>query len=160
VLTRLFVLGARVRALFDRRRLDDDFDVEVAAHLAMLTDDNVGRGMSRDEVRRAAVVRFGGAQQLKEQQRDRRGVPLLDTTLQDSRYAVRSLRRHPAFAAGLAAAAALTTLAESLLFGVRAGDPSTYALSLGALAGIAVAACAIPAARAMRVDPLIALRED
>ena len=63
-------------------------------------------------------------------------------------------------AAGLIVAASLTTLMESLLFGVHAGDPATYALSLSALAAVALAACAVPARRATRVDPLIALREE
>ena len=61
---------------------------------------------------------------------------------------------------GLAGALAITTLAESLLFGVRPLDPATYTLAFGALATIALAACAIPALRATRVDPLVALRED
>jgi putative ABC transport system permease protein len=63
-------------------------------------------------------------------------------------------------AVGLAGALALPRLVESLLFCVRAGDPASYALSIAVLAATALAACAIPAARAMRVDPLIALRED
>jgi hypothetical protein len=91
VLTRLFVLTSRVRALFTSGQLDADFDREMAAHVALLTEDYVRRGLSRDEARRAALVRFGGPMQLKEQQREDRGLPFVDTTLQDVRYGFRAL---------------------------------------------------------------------
>jgi predicted permease len=61
-------------------------------------------------------------------------------------------------AAGLAGAAALATVIESLLFGVRASDPATYAVVVCTLVAASLAACAIPARRATHVDPLIALR--
>jgi ABC-type antimicrobial peptide transport system permease subunit len=61
-------------------------------------------------------------------------------------------------AVGLPLAYGLARLSESLLFGVRAGDPTAYALGLALIAVIALAACYIPARRATRVDPLVALR--
>jgi predicted permease len=61
-------------------------------------------------------------------------------------------------AVGLPLAYGLARLSESLLFGVRAGDPTVYALGLALIALIALAACYIPARRATRVDPLVALR--
>jgi len=61
---------------------------------------------------------------------------------------------------GLAAAAAVTSLMKTLLFGVEPIDPPTYVLTAAALAAVALAACALPALRATRVDPLVALRED
>jgi putative ABC transport system permease protein len=63
-------------------------------------------------------------------------------------------------AIGLAGAVALTTLMRSLLFGVTAVDPAAYAVAAAALAVIALLACAAPAFRATRVDPLVALREE
>jgi putative ABC transport system permease protein len=60
--------------------------------------------------------------------------------------------------AGLPLAYGLARLSESLLYGVHAGDPAVYALGLGLIAVIALAACFIPARRATRVDPLVALR--
>ena len=61
---------------------------------------------------------------------------------------------------GLLAAIAVTGTMRSLLFGVTPIDPATYAVAIAARAAIAATACALPAARAMRVDPLVALREE
>jgi len=61
-------------------------------------------------------------------------------------------------AVGLPLSYGLARFSESLLFGVRAGDPMVYALGLALIALIALAACYIPARRATRVDPLVALR--
>jgi putative ABC transport system permease protein len=61
---------------------------------------------------------------------------------------------------GLAGALALSRFLTSLLYGVRAADPATYALVSLSLIAVAVAACWVPASRAMRVDPLVALRAE
>jgi ABC-type antimicrobial peptide transport system permease subunit len=75
------------------------------------------------------------------------------------------LRQHvmPALAGiaiGLAGAFALSRFLSSLLYGIGAVDPLTYGAVTVALLMVAVAACWIPASRAMRVDPLVALRAD
>src|SRR6185436_10614011 len=63
-------------------------------------------------------------------------------------------------AIGLAGAVAMTTVMQSLLFGVNPVDPTTYAAAAATLAIVALAACAVPALRATRVDPLVALRDE
>jgi hypothetical protein len=63
-------------------------------------------------------------------------------------------------AVGLAGAVAVTTLLQSLLFGVTPVDPLAYSAAAAVLTAIAVGACAIPALRATRVDPLVALRDE
>jgi ABC-type antimicrobial peptide transport system permease subunit len=61
-------------------------------------------------------------------------------------------------AIGIAAAFALTRFMESMLFGITATDPITFAMIVVLLAGVALFACLLPALRAMRVDPIVVLR--
>jgi putative ABC transport system permease protein len=61
---------------------------------------------------------------------------------------------------GVAAALGLTQLIASLLFGVTAHDPLTFGAVAILLTLIALAACYVPARRAMRLDPMVALRHE
>lgn len=63
-------------------------------------------------------------------------------------------------AVGVAAAIGLTRLRVNHLFGVSAPDPLTFGVVTTFLLIVALATCYIPAQRAMRVDPIIALRAD
>jgi putative ABC transport system permease protein len=63
-------------------------------------------------------------------------------------------------AAGLIAAGVLTELIKSLLFGIGAMDPATFAVVAILLSVVAFGACYLPARRAMLVDPIVALRHE
>src|SRR5678815_4534455 len=121
--TWLAVLSSRIVGFLRSRRQDEMFDLEMAAHLDMMTEENMRRGLPPGEARRQAILRFGGPVQTRERQHDSRGLPIVDTTLQDIRYATRSLRRNPGFAAvailtlavGIAATTAMFTVAHAVL---------------------------------------------
>jgi len=63
-------------------------------------------------------------------------------------------------AIGLVAAVALGPVLDALLFGVTSRDPVTYAVVVLILGTVALLACYVPAARATKIDPLIALRDN
>ncbi|HTV07014.1 MAG TPA: ABC transporter permease [Acidobacteriaceae bacterium] len=87
----------RVRAFFGKGEMDSDLDEEMRAHLEMAVDENVRAGMTEDEARRQALIKFGGVQQARERHRAARGLPFLDVLLQDLRYTFRTLKRDTGF---------------------------------------------------------------
>ena len=109
-------LIARIRSLFRSSELDADFAQELNAHVEMLTDDNVGRGMSRDEARRAALVTVGGRTSLQQQHREVRGVQAIEAIVQDVRFACRLIAKDRWFSAAAVAAIALGIGANTLGF--------------------------------------------
>jgi hypothetical protein len=87
----------RFRDLFRKERGDREFAAEMESHLEMHIEDNLRRGMSAHEARRQALIKLGGVEPTKEIYRERRGLPLLETAVQDLRYAARALRKNPGF---------------------------------------------------------------
>jgi predicted permease len=95
---------ARIRELFrGRSRIAAEQQEEFALHIEMETAENVRRGMTEADARRAALVRFGGAQRYHEETTDARGVVSLDNLARDARFAIRRLRRAPGFSAAVIA---------------------------------------------------------
>ncbi len=88
---------ARMRSFFRKPPLDADLEAEIAAHLEMAIEENIQRGLTPLEARRQALIRFGGIDLAKDQQREARGIMRLDILLQDFRYTVRSLSRDRGF---------------------------------------------------------------
>jgi predicted permease len=95
---RMRQLLQKMRAFFRKAPMDNDLDAEMKSHIDLATDENLNRGMSTQEARRQALIRFGGVERAKEEHRETRGLPVLDVMLQDLRFTFRTLLRDRGFA--------------------------------------------------------------
>lgn len=95
---RLRAVLVRLAGWFGRMRREREWNAEFESHLQMHIEDNLRAGMSAQEARRAALVKFGGVESVKQSMRDRATFMWIDTSWQDIRYALRSLRRSLGFA--------------------------------------------------------------
>jgi predicted permease len=112
-------LSSWVRRAQDEERLR----AEIEEHLALQTAESIRAGLLPAEARRQALLKFGGVEATKESYRDQRGIPLLETLIQDTRHALRRLRMAPAFtiatvltlALGIGATTSIFTLVHAVL---------------------------------------------
>jgi predicted permease len=117
----------KLRALWLRvlgkQQIQDEFEAELASHVAMHTDEGVRTGLDPEEARRQALIRLGGEEQVRQAYRDRATLPTLEGVMQDAHFALRQMRKAPGFtitavltlALGIGANAVIYTLVDSIL---------------------------------------------
>ena len=114
-------------------RDEERLRAEIEAHLALQAEDNLRAGLSPEEARRQAILKFGAVEAIKEDYRDQRGLPFVEALLHDTRYALRRLRKCPAFTAtvvltlalGIGATISIFTLVYAVLLkSLAVADPA------------------------------------
>src|SRR6266849_6786802 len=93
-LTRFFT---RLLNFTTRRRGEERLREEMASHLVAQTEENIRAGMTPEEARRQAGVKFGAVEAVRQDYHAETGLPFFEDLLMDIRYALRVLWKSPAF---------------------------------------------------------------
>lgn len=117
-MTWLRTVAHRIWGIFAKRRCDAELDEELRAHLEMLAEENLQRGMSPEVARRTARMTLGGVEQIKEAVRDQRGMPLLESVVTNANFGLRVLRKNPGFTVVAVITVALGVGATAAIFTV------------------------------------------
>ncbi|MEX2263897.1 MAG: ABC transporter permease [Bryobacteraceae bacterium] len=111
-------IGKRLGSLGRRGAIESRLDEEIGFHVDQQTDKNLRAGMSREEARRRALLKFGGLERTKEATRDEIRPALLEDLLRDLRHGCRVLSRAPGFTAAAVLTLALGIGGTSAIFSV------------------------------------------
>src|SRR5882724_1869944 len=106
------------KRLSRRTQMEAQLEKELSFHLEQHMSQLIGRGIPPDEARRQARLALGGPEQVKEKCRDARGTRWLEDLAQDTRYALRTFRQKPGFAAITLMILALGVGATTVMFAV------------------------------------------
>jgi predicted permease len=109
--------GLRLRSLFRRDRVEGELDEELRYHLEREIEERLAAGLTLEEARLAARRSMGAIAQNMEECRDMRRVTFIEHRIQDLRFALRQLRKHPGFAATAISILALGLCASVAIFG-------------------------------------------
>jgi len=109
-------LVRRISNLFRRNAVDSEIAAELEAHLALRTEANVAQGMTPEEARRDAVLRFGNRTAMREQVAAAEATLSVESVARDVRYALRQARRSPGFLMTAVVTLAVAICANAVVF--------------------------------------------